>query len=156
MACSVVESSLRNRPGRKSGPVLTIEQIRGALNGAGLREYVLEAPRLTQLPGQSGPGSSGRCWTGTSRRSNPRVRLLAERGWVPPKPVGTPRGEVVMTRTAESGKPPATIITRDVLVRPPSARPRPPPPPAVTPGATCELSACAPFWMRNGWNCFPK
>ena len=117
-----VESSLREPPPAESqAPVLTIEQIRAVrLNGAGLREYVLEAPRLTQLPGQLGTWIERPVldWYQPDGRTR-EWRLLAERGWVAAdNQLVRLEGEVVMTRTAESGKPPATIITRDVLVRP--------------------------------------
>jgi lipopolysaccharide export system protein LptC len=117
-----VESSLREpAPAESQAPVLTIEQIRAVrLNGAGLREYVLEAPRLTQLPGQLGTWIERPVldWYQPDGRTR-EWRLLAERGWVAAdNQLVRLEGEVVMTRTAESGKPPATIITRDVLVRP--------------------------------------
>lgn len=117
-----VESSLREpAPAESQAPVLTIEQIRAVrLNGAGLREYVLEAPRLTQLPGQLGTWIERPVldWYQPDGRTR-EWRLLAERGWIAAdNQLVRLEGEVVMTRTAESGKPPATIITRDVLVRP--------------------------------------
>lgn len=117
-----VESSLREpAPAESQAPVLTIEQIRAVrLNGAGLREYVLEAPRLTQLPGQLGTWIERPVldWYQPDGRTR-EWRLLAERGWIAAdNQLVRLEGEVVMTRTAESGKPSATIITRDVLVRP--------------------------------------
>ncbi len=115
-----VESSLREPAPAESGePVLIIEQVRAVrLNTAGVREYVVEAPRLWQLPGQGGiriaqpvldwyqPDGQTREW-----------RLRAEQGWIAAD-YQTLRleGTVVMDRTADSGKPPATITTRDVAV----------------------------------------
>ena len=116
-----VESSLREpAPPESQAPVLTIERFRAVrLNIAGVREYVVEAPRLWQLPGQGGirieqpvldwyqPDGRIREW-----------RLLAEQGWIAAdNQTAHLEGEVVMNRTAESGKPPATITTRDVLVQ---------------------------------------
>ena len=80
-----VESSLRApAPADSQAPVLTVEQFRAVrLNLAGVREYVLEAPRLSQLPGQSGirieqpvldwyqPDGEIREW-----------RLRADQGWI--------------------------------------------------------------------------
>jgi lipopolysaccharide export system protein LptC len=116
-----VESSLRQPgPPESRAPVLTVEQFRAVrLNIAGLREYVVEAPLLTQLPGQLGtwieqpvldwyqPDGQTREW-----------RIRAEQGWIDADNQSVRlEGEVVMTRAAESGKPPATVTTRDVLVR---------------------------------------
>jgi lipopolysaccharide export system protein LptC len=135
-----VESSLREpAPAESQAPVLTIEQIRAVrLNGAGLREYVLEAPRLTQLPGQLGTWIERPVldWYQPDGRTR-EWRLLAERGWVAAdNQLVRLEGEVVVTRTAESGKPPATIITRDVLVRPAERQAETAAPArAVTPGS---------------------
>ena len=117
-----VESSLREpEPAESQAPVLTIERFRAVrLSVAGLREYVVEAPRLSQLPGQLGtwieqpaldwyqPDGQTREW-----------RLQAERGWVAADQQ-TLRldGEVTMVRTADSGQSPVTVTTRDVWVRP--------------------------------------
>lgn len=117
----LVESSLRQPgPVDSQEPVLTVERFRAVrLNIAGLREYVVEAPRLVQLPSQLGtrleqptmdwyqPDGQIREW-----------RVRADQGWVAADNQWVRlEGEVVMTRLAESGKPPVTIITRDVLVR---------------------------------------
>ena len=117
-----VESSLRQPgPADSQAPLLIIEQLRAVrLNIAGVREYVVEAPRLWQLPRQGGtefeqpvldwyqPDGQTREW-----------RLQAERGWVAADQQ-TLRldGEVTMVRTADSGQSPVTILTRDVQVRP--------------------------------------
>lgn len=118
----LVESSLqRSTPVESREPVLTIERFRAArMNIAGLREYVLEAPLLIQLAGQEGtqvqkpvmdwyqPDGQTREW-----------RLRAENGWIAADQQQVRlESEVVMTRTAESGKSPVVITTRDVLVRP--------------------------------------
>lgn len=134
-----VESSLRQPgPAESQAPVLTVESFRAVrLTVAGLREYVLEAPLLTQLSGQLGtrierptmdwyqPDGQTREW-----------RLRAEQGWIAADNQSLRlEGEVEMTRTAESGKPPATITTRDVLVRPAERRAETAAPArAVTPG----------------------
>jgi len=87
---------------------------------AGLREYVVEAPLLRQLPSQLGtqieqpvldwyqPDGQTREW-----------QLRATQGWVAAdqKTIRL-EGDVVMLRTADSGKPPVEVTTRDVLVRP--------------------------------------
>ena len=117
-----VESSLREPvPVESREPVLVIQRFRAArMTAAGLREYVVEAPLLKQLPGQLGtqveqpqmdwyqPDGQTREW-----------RLRSGQGWIASdqKQIRL-EGEVVMTRTAESGQPPVTLTTRDVLVRP--------------------------------------
>ena len=115
-----VESSLREpAPADSQAPVLTVEQLRAVrLNLAGIREYVLVAPRMWQLPRQGGirieqpvldwyqPDGQTREW-----------RLQAEQGWIAADyQILRLEGAVVMDRTAASGKPPATIKTRDVQI----------------------------------------
>lgn len=117
-----VESSLRQvEPAESQAPVLTVEQFRAVrLNPAGLRDYVIEAPLLQQWPAQRGtqiqqpvmdwyqPDGVIREW-----------RLQSEQGWIAAdNRLVRLEGAVVMTRTAASGKPPVTLITRDVLVHP--------------------------------------
>ena len=117
-----VESSLRQaEPAESQAPVLTIEQFRAVrLNLAGLRDYVIEAPLLQQWPAQRGtqiqqpvmdwyqPDGATREW-----------RLQSEQGWIAADHQQVRlEGAVVMIRTAASGKPPITLTTRDVLVRP--------------------------------------
>lgn len=117
-----VESELREpAPAESQEPVLIIERFRAArLNVAGQRESIIEAPRLAQLPNHLGtrieqptldwyqPDGQTREW-----------RLQAEQGWVAADQQSVRlEGEVTMTRAAASGKPPITIVTRDVLVRP--------------------------------------
>ena len=116
----LVKSSLRGPgPAESQAPVLTVERFRAVrLNLAGVREYTVEAPRLWQLPGQGGirieqpmldwyqPDGQIRAW-----------RLQAEQGWIAADyQILRLGGEVVMHRTADSGKPPVTIVTRDVSV----------------------------------------
>ncbi len=117
-----VESSLREpAPAERQAPVLIIERFRAVrMNIAGVREYVVEAPLLRQLPAQLGtrveqpvldwyqPDGEIREW-----------RLRADQGWIAADQQSLRlEGGVVMTRTAESGKPPVEIVTRDVLIRP--------------------------------------
>lgn len=117
-----VESELRQpAPVESHEPVLIIERFRAVhLNVAGLRESIIEAPRLAQLPNNLGtrieqpvldwyqPDGQTREW-----------RLQAEQGWVAADQQSVRlEGEVKMVRTADSGKPPMTITTRDVWVRP--------------------------------------
>ncbi|MFO1372171.1 MAG: LPS export ABC transporter periplasmic protein LptC [Candidatus Competibacteraceae bacterium] len=117
-----VESSLQEpAPVESQEPVLTIERFHAIrMNVAGLREYVLEAPTLIQLAGQNGtrirqpvmdwyrPDGQTREW-----------RLRAEQGWVAADQQQVRLdGDVVMARTAESGQPPMTITTRDLLIKP--------------------------------------
>ncbi|MBL8259731.1 MAG: LPS export ABC transporter periplasmic protein LptC [Candidatus Competibacteraceae bacterium] len=117
-----VENSMREAvPPESQDPILIIDRFRAVrMNAAGLREYVVEAPRLTQLPGPLGtrierpvldwyqPDGETREW-----------RLQAERGWVAAdqKTIRL-EGAVVMTRAADSGKTPVEVTTRDLLVRP--------------------------------------
>lgn len=117
-----VESSLREPiPSESQAPVLTIERFRAVrMSMAGLREYVIEAPLLRQLPGQVGtrierpvldwyqPDGETREW-----------RLWADQGWIAADQQSMRlEGAVVMTRPADSGKPPVEVTTRDVLIRP--------------------------------------
>ena len=117
-----VASELREpTPAESPEPVLIIERFRAVrLNVAGQRESVIEAPRLAQLPNNLGtrieqpvldwyqPDGQTREW-----------RLEAEQGWVAADQQSVRlEGEVTMVRAADSGKPPMTITTRDVLVRP--------------------------------------
>jgi lipopolysaccharide export system protein LptC len=117
-----VEFSMREPvPVESQAPVLTIERFRAVRTSvAGLREYVVEAPLLRQLPGQLGtrierpvldwyqPDGETREW-----------RLRADQGWVAADQRSMRlEGAVVMTRAAASGKPPVEVTTRDVLIRP--------------------------------------
>ncbi|MER2526617.1 MAG: LPS export ABC transporter periplasmic protein LptC [Candidatus Competibacter denitrificans] len=117
-----VESSMQKPAASESqAPLLVLERFRAVrLSMAGLREYVVEAPLLRQLPNQAGtwveqplldwyqPDGETRDW-----------RLRAEQGWVAADQQSIRlQGEVVMTRSAESGKTPIEVTTRDVLVRP--------------------------------------
>lgn len=102
-------------------PTLIIERFRVVrLNVAGLRESAIEAPRLAQLPNNLGtrieqpvldwyqPDGQTREW-----------RLQAEQGWISADQQSVRlEGEVTIVRTTDSGQPPITITTRDVLVRP--------------------------------------
>jgi len=117
-----VETSLREpAPAESEAPVLVIEGLQAMrMTTAGQREFVIEAPRLWQLPGPGGarlerpeldwyqPDGQTREW-----------RLRAEWGWVSAdQKTLLLEGEVVADRTAESGRSPVTLITRDVRVRP--------------------------------------
>lgn len=116
-----VESSLREPASAESqDPVLTIERFRAVrLNVAGVREYVVEAPRLWQLPGQGGIGIERPTLDWYQPDGQIREwRLQADQGWVAADNQSLRlEGEVVMNRGSESGKPPVTVATRDVLVR---------------------------------------
>ncbi|HOB60533.1 MAG TPA: LPS export ABC transporter periplasmic protein LptC [Candidatus Competibacteraceae bacterium] len=117
-----VESSLRQpSPVDDREPVLVAEQVRAVrLNMAGQREYVVEAPGMAQLPGQQGTRVEQPTmdWYQPDGRTR-EWRVQSERGWVAADhQVVRLEGKVVMTRLAESGKPPVTITTRDVLIRP--------------------------------------
>ncbi len=117
-----VESELREpAPAESQKPALIIERFRAVrLNVAGQRKSVIAAPRLAQLPNHLGtrieqpaldwyqPDGQTREW-----------RLQAEHGWISADQQSVRlEGEVTMVRTADSGKQPMTIMTRDVLVRP--------------------------------------
>ena len=117
-----VESSLRAPDAAESqAPVLTVDQFRAVrLNLAGVREYVVEAPRMWQLPGQGGsrierpaldwyqPDGQTREW-----------RLVAEHGWsAADQQTLRLEGAVTAVRTLDSGKTPMTVTTRDILIRP--------------------------------------
>lgn len=117
-----VESSVpKSVPVESEAPVLIIEQFRAMrMSLAGLREYVIEAPSLRQLPKDRGtwieqpvldwyqPDGQTREW-----------RLISEQGWIAAdQQLIRLTGAVVMTRTAESGKAPVEVTTREVLIRP--------------------------------------
>ncbi len=117
-----VESSLREPvPVESREPVLVIHRFQAVrMTVAGLREYVIEAPLLRQLPGQLGtqieqPQMDWYQLDGQTRE----WRLRSGQGWIASdqKQIRL-EGEVVMIRTAESGQLPVTITTRDVLVQP--------------------------------------
>jgi lipopolysaccharide export system protein LptC len=116
-----VESSLREpAPAESQTPVLIVERFRAVrLSITGLREYVVEAPRLWQLPGQGGTGIEQPVLDWYQANGQTREwRLQAEQGWIAADNQSVRLdGAVVMSRGAESGKPPATITTRDLLVR---------------------------------------
>ena len=118
----LVESSLRALgPVESQAPILTVERFQAVrMSIAGRREYVVEAPRLQQLSGQSGtqieqpaldwyqPDGQTREW-----------RLQAERAWgAADQQTLRLEGAVTMVRTAASGKPPVTVTTRDVVICP--------------------------------------
>jgi len=118
----LVESSLREPgPTESQAPVLTVERFQAVrMNIAGKREYVVEAPRLWQLPGQGGtrieqpvldwyqPDGQTREW-----------RIQAESGWgAADQKTLRLEGIVTMVRTVASGKSPMTVTTRDVLIHP--------------------------------------
>lgn len=118
----LVESSLREQaPVESREPVLTVERFRAVrMDLAGVRKYVLEGPLLVQLAGQEGTRVQKPVmdWYQPDGRTR-EWRLRAENGWIAADQQQVRlEGEVVMTRTAESGKSPVTITTRDVLVRP--------------------------------------
>jgi len=117
-----VESELRQpAPVESQAPVLIIEQFRAVrLNVAGLRESVIAAPRLAQLPNNLGTRIEQPAldWYQPDGRTH-KWRLQAEQGWVSADQQSVRlEGEVTMVRTADSGQTPMTITTRDVLVRP--------------------------------------
>lgn len=117
-----VESSLRApEPAESQAPVLTIDQFRAVrTNLAGVQKYVVEAPRLWQLPGQGGvrieqpildwyqPDGQAREW-----------RLQAEQGWsAADQQTLRLEGVVTMIRLTDSGQSPMTITTRDAIISP--------------------------------------
>ncbi len=104
-----------------SEPQLIIENFQALrLNANGGRALRVVAPRLAQLPNPLGtritqplldwyqPDGQTRIW-----------QLSAAHGWIAPdQQTVRLEGEVRLVRTAESGKPAVTIITRDLLLRP--------------------------------------
>lgn len=138
-----VESSLHEpAPAKSQEPTLIIQRFRVVQTTTiGLREYAIEAPLLKQFPDEIGtqveqprmdwyqPNGQTREW-----------RLRSEQGWIAPdRQLIRLEGEVVMTRPAESGKPPLTVTTRDVLVRPDTHYAETAAPAqAVTPGGTLQ------------------
>ncbi|MCB1776875.1 MAG: LPS export ABC transporter periplasmic protein LptC [Candidatus Competibacteraceae bacterium] len=117
-----VESGLREPERAKSQePVMIIDHFRAVrLSAAGLREYVVEAPQLAKLPDKLGTRMQRPVLDWYQQDGQTREwRLQAEQGWVAVD-YETVRleGAVTMTRLAASGKPPITVTTRDVLIRP--------------------------------------
>lgn len=117
-----VESELREPVLAESQePLLIIERFRAVrLNVAGLRESVIEAPRLAQLPNHLGTRIEQPTldWYQPERQIR-EWHLQAEQGWVAADQQAVRlEGKVTMVRAVDSGKPPMTITTRDVLVRP--------------------------------------
>lgn len=117
-----VEDSLRPPPPPDSqAPLLIVEHFRALrLNPAGLPETVIEAPRLTQWPGQAGATVEQPVldWYQPDGVTH-EWRLRAEQGWLASdRQTIRLEGTTVMTRSAVSGKAPVEITTRDVTIRP--------------------------------------
>lgn len=117
-----VESSMQQEVSEENqGPILTVDQFRAVrMTIAGLQEYVLESPRLQQLPGRLGTWIEQPILDWYQANGETREwRLRAEHGWVAAdQKVIRLEGTVVMTRAAESGKTPVEVTTRDVYIYP--------------------------------------
>ena len=117
-----VESGLREpEPAKSQEPVMIIDHFRAVrLSAIGLREYVIEAPQLSHFPDNLGtqiewPVLDWYQLDGLTRE----WRLQAEQGWVAAdQQIVRLKGAVTMIRRATSGKPPMTVTTHDVLIRP--------------------------------------
>lgn len=118
----LVESSLREPELAESqAPLLTVERFQAMrLNEAGRRESVVAAPRLTQWPGQIGTRIEQPVLDWYQADGQTRGwRLRAEQGWIAAdRQTMRLESVVVMTRAADSGKPPIEVTTRDMLIRP--------------------------------------
>jgi len=116
-----VESGLREpEPAKSQEPVMIIDRFRAVrLSTIGLREYVIEAPQLSNFPDKLGtqiewPVLDWYQLDGLTRE----WRLQAEQGWVAAdQQIVRLKGAVTMIRLATSGKPPMTVTTHDVLIR---------------------------------------
>lgn len=117
-----VESSLQQPdPPQSQAPILIIEQFRAVrLNEAGLKAYVIEAPRLEHFPHQAGtkikqpvmdwyqPNGQIREW-----------QLQSEQGWIAAdRKTVKLNGAVTLRRPAASSKIPIVITTRNLQIKP--------------------------------------
>lgn len=117
-----VESSMQeSSPVESQAPILIVERFRAVrMNQAGIREYVIEAPLLKQLPSKLGTHIEQPVMDWYQSDGETREwRVRADGGWVAhdQKTIRL-EGGVVMLRTAATGKPPVEVTTRDILIRP--------------------------------------
>jgi lipopolysaccharide export system protein LptC len=117
-----VESSRQEfGPAESQAPVLVVEQFRAVrMSEIGVPEYVVEAPRLKQLPNKLGTQMEQPVLDWYQADGQTREwRLQAEGGWIAhdQKTIRL-EGAVVMLRTVASGKPPVEVTTRDILIHP--------------------------------------
>ncbi len=114
-----VESSIQVQLPNIQAPVLSIEKFHAVrMSMTGLREYVVEAPLLRQLPGKLGtkieqPTLDWYQQDGKSRK----WQFRAEKGWIAAdqKTIRL-EGAVVMYGTTDSGNSPIEVNTHDVLI----------------------------------------
>lgn len=102
-------------------PQLIIENFQALrLNANGQREILVVAPRLTQFPNPLGTRIMQPLLDWYQADGQTRTwQLSAEQGWIATdQQTARLEGAVQMVRTADSGKPPLTITTRDLLLRP--------------------------------------
>ncbi len=108
-------------PAESQAPLLIVERFHAArLNANGQRRFIIEAPRLAQYPGSLGTRIEQPTLDWYQADGQTREwRLQAEQAWMAAdQQTLRLEGVTTMSRTADSGKPPMTMTTRDVLVRP--------------------------------------
>lgn len=102
-------------------PLLIIENFQALrLNAKGQQELLVIAPHLAQFPNPLGTRITQPLldWYQTDGQTR-EWQLSAEQGWIAAdQQTLRLEGAVHLVRTAESGKPPVTINTRDLLLRP--------------------------------------
>jgi LPS export ABC transporter protein LptC len=100
-------------------PVLRIEKFHAVrMSMTGLREYVVEAPLLRQLPGKLGTKIEQPILDWYQQDGKLRKwRFQAEKGWIAAgqKTIRL-EGAVVMYGTVDSGNSPIEVNTHDVLI----------------------------------------
>lgn len=117
---STVESSLRDEavPHTEAPPLYMDHFLATRMNAQGTREYTLASPHMVQLPDRQG-----------TRLEQPEMTVFkdqittwmihAEHAWIAPDDELIRLEQAVsIERPASSGKPPMTITTRNLLLRP--------------------------------------
>jgi lipopolysaccharide export system protein LptC len=114
-----VASSVQMQLPNIQSPVLRIEKFHAVrMSMTGLREYVVEAPLLRQLPGKLGTKIEQPILDWYQQDGKLRKwRFQAEKGWIAAgqKTIRL-EGAVVMYGTVDSGNSPIEVNTHDVLI----------------------------------------
>lgn len=117
---STVESSLREEtvPHTKAPTLYMDHFLATRMNAQGTREYTLASPHVVQLPDQQGTRLEQPVMTVFQDQVSTWM-IQAEHAWIAPDNALIRLEQAVsIVRPASSGKPPMTITTRNLLLRP--------------------------------------
>ncbi len=118
---ATVESTLRHQARADSqAPLLVMEHfIATRMDELGQRQYTLQAPRLTQLPGDQGARVEQPAMDGYRPDQKKLWMVRAGSGWVAPdnRRIRLDDG-VSVTRTAAADQPPLELTTAEVWLHP--------------------------------------